>query len=229
MKDALDVARALGTITPQEAGARLGTAKSFGRTTFYVETKYKTEAVRRMFLTDSGTPRTIEDYEVLGRSALAALLSGDETQGFRKRVATDDAIWNEMKRVGNRAAFPPIFGLSAATQNPELEAAGGDYFAITSWAAAMHTAAQAVSETDHLLRGEEVTATDLRLTEARDHLKDRLAKVAGTSDEHFGDPLGLLMVHLAAGQRAALHLVLQGSDIETLDRSQSDTAGRAHA
>jgi hypothetical protein len=218
MKDFLDVARALRTITAEEASARFSDRKDFGPTTFYVETQYRNDAVRRMFLNHSNEARTVAEYEQLGREALGMLLTGDNGQEFRRRVASDTPLWNRMKEIGNRAAFAPLFGLPASALDPRVEAAGSDYFAITSWAAAMHTAGQAVMEADQLLGGA-IQVDDSRLDKAREQLKRRLVTVAGASDEHFGDPLGMVMVYLASGRDAAVRIVLEGPEIDRLERA----------
>jgi hypothetical protein len=219
MKDNLDVARVLDLIGQDEENRRLS-KKQFGRTTFYAEIRYKSDMVRRIFLDDTGAPRSIEDYETTGRSALGALLSGDAGQEFRHRY-TDLGIqasnlWNDMKGIGNVAGFGPLFGLSAGTSDPRVGAAGADYITIVRWAAAMHEAGTVIREVEEMLAG---SLSDVRLTKAREHLKGRMADVVSRTHEHFGDPLGLVMVYLASGQNGQRSMIASGPEIERLEIS----------
>ena len=213
MKDILDVVRALNLTVPGAAQQQLGQRPSFGRTTFYAEARYATDAVRDAFLNPPAP------FENLGRTALASLLAGDPGQEFRKRVASDDNLWNAMKRIGNRAQFAPLFGLSASALDPRVEAAGVDYSAITSWAKAMTGAAQALREIGVFLGGAPVAPDDPKLTAARDKLKRRLADVVKNTGEEFGEPLGMLMFYLAAGRNADRSVVLSGDQIPRLEIS----------
>jgi hypothetical protein len=223
MKDNLDVARVLGLIKPDQEQRRLGDRKQYGRTTFYAECRYASGSVRRIFLDDSGNPRSTEEYETLGRSALGALLAGDPGQELRQRYAdlsiagTD--LWNAMKRTGNRAQFGPLFGLPAGSIDPRVEAAGADFMAITDWAAAMNAAGAAIHEVEQVLAGGAVDPDDPRLTAARKRLKSRLADAVQSTHEHFGDPLGMIMVYLASGQNAEKRVLVTGDQIERLEVS----------
>ena len=104
-----------------------------------------------------GVPPSRDEYEKVGRSSLRALLAGDPGQEFRVAVAGDDGVWKQMKGIGNRAQFAPLFGLSAGSIDPRVEAAGADYSAITSWAEAMVEAGKATQQVDELLSGSPVT------------------------------------------------------------------------
>ncbi|MGH9667163.1 MAG: hypothetical protein ACRD9L_22290, partial [Bryobacteraceae bacterium] len=168
-----------------------------------------------------GQPRPVEEFEDAGRSALGALLLGDAGQEFRQRFAdlgaAGTALWNAMKKTGNTAAFGPLFGVSAGAGDPRVAAAGSDYIVITSWALAMNEAGKVIREVNDLLGGEAVAFGDPRLTAARELLKRRLADVVAHSQEHFGDPLGLIMVYVASGQNAGRHAIASGAEIEPLD------------
>lgn len=219
MKNNLDVIRVLGLITSAEEDRRLA-AKDFGRTTFYIETRYDDRNVRRIFLDASGMPRPVIEYENAGRSALSALLEGDQGQEFRQRFAklgAGDSLWNQMKQIGNVALFGPLFGLPANSTDPRVAAAGADFLTITTWAAAMNKAATAIREVQELLRAGDVTSTDSRLGQAREHLKSRMESVVRDTHEHFGDPLGLIMVYVASGGSAETRAIVTGAGIEPLN------------
>ncbi len=223
MQEALDVARALGVLSQQEETSRLQKANTFGRTTFYAATKYSSDQIRPAFL-DGGNPRPVEDYETLGRRALGILLSGAAGQDFRKRVAdtgpSGTALWQKMKSIGNVQQFGPLFEISLSETDPRVAAVGSDYIVITSWAAAMHEAGKVLKEVEDILAIPGVQIGDTKLTQARDHLKKRLADVVSHSQEHFGAPLGLLTVYFAAGKSATTRVIITGAQIDRLDASR---------
>lgn len=223
MKDNLDVARVLGLISPEEQARRLGGKRNFGRTTFYVEASYSNDGVRQIFLDASGVPRTVQEYEDIGRSALGALLTGDDGHEFRQRYAdlglSGTTLWLEMKRVGNAASFGPLFGRPVSGTDPRLGAVASDFVMVTSWASAMNGAARAVQEVDELLSGDTIRADDKQLVKAREMLNKRITNAIKHSHDQFGDPLGLIMVYIASGQNAAKRVVASGSEIEPLDVS----------
>ena len=223
MQEALDVARALGLLSQQDETARLQKANNFGRTTFYAATKYSSDQVRPAFLDAGGNPRPVEAYETLARTALGVLLSGSTGQDFRKRVAdtgaAGNALWQKMKSIGNVQQFGPLFGISLSEADPRVAAVGSDYIVITSWAAAMHEAGKVMKEVEGILANPGVQIGDTKLTQARDHLKKRLADVVSHSQEHFGAPLGLLTVYFAAGKSATTRVIMTGAQIERLDAS----------
>jgi hypothetical protein len=178
--------------------------------------------VRRIFLDRSGNPRPVEEYEIAGRSALGALLRGDEGQELRQRFAelgSGDVLWNQMKRVGNVALFAPLFGFPAGSTDPRVAAAGSDFITITTWASAMNKAATGIREAQELLGPGGVNPDDPRVAKAREHLKSYLEDVVKDTHEHFGDPLGLIMVYIASDQTAGRRAIATGSEIEALNVS----------
>jgi hypothetical protein len=228
LKNNLDVARFFGLMKPEEVAEQLAPRDSFGRTTFYAETRYTADAVRDAFLNPLSAPASAAQYEAAGRNALRALLLGDAGQEFRKRVAEDDNLWAAMKRTGNRAAFAPLFGLSAGAVDPRVESAGADYTAITNWAEAMVDAGNAIRELDDFLGAAPVSFDDPRLKEARDKLNRRLSDVVRNTKEEFGDPLGMAMFYLASAQNAERTIILEGDQVQRLERSLTPQL-RAHA
>jgi hypothetical protein len=218
LKNYLDVARILALISPEEESRRLN-GSDFGRTTFYAGTKYTSEQAGALFLDEAGHPREAEYYETAGRSALKASLLGDSGQEFRERfadLANGDALWNQMKTLGNTDDFGPLFGLPLDSADPRLEAVGSDYLTIITWASAMHKAAVALSDVEALLGKGPVAIDDARLTNARDEVKKRMEEVVNDTHDHFGDPLGLLMVYVAAQESADRCVILTGPQVETL-------------
>ncbi|MBV9180333.1 MAG: hypothetical protein JO356_03405, partial [Acidobacteria bacterium] len=205
MRNHLDIARVLGLLSPDDEGRYLS-ADGFGRTTYFVETTYSSDEVRGIFLDSDGRPKPIAEFENDGRSALGALLAGRKGQEFRllfAQLGSGDALWREMKRIGNVADFGPLFGIAKDATDVRVATAGADFSTITSWAKAMYGAALATYEVQQLLGGEVVRADDRRLQQARDRLNSRLAEVLSDTHDEFGDPLGLLMVYVASNESAS--------------------------
>jgi hypothetical protein len=228
MKDNLDVARVLTLITPAEQERRMGDREAFGRTTLFAELRYSDEALRRVFL-NGGEPRPLSEYEEFGRSALGALLAGDEEGELRRSYAdlgqAGTELWDKMKREGP-FNFGSLFRLPKT--DPRVGAAVSDYAAITDWAKSMRAAGLALQEVARILAESAPGAQDAALTAARERLKERLADVVRETHDQFGDPLGMLMVYLAANQDAVKILLLTGDDIEALEAGSGE--GRvAHA
>jgi hypothetical protein len=48
-----------------------------------------------------------------------------------------------------------------------------------------------------------------------------MADVVNHSGEHFGDPLGLVMVFLASGRTAECRVILTGDNVERLDAASN--------
>ena len=230
MKDGLDVGRVLGLISPEQESQRL-TSPAYGRTTFYVQTRYTNQGARRLFLSEAGQPHETGHYETAGRSALGAALLGDTGQEFRMQFAqlgNGDALWAQMKSIGNTAAFGPLFGLESGSTDPRVAAVASDYQMIVTWASAMNSAAVALKEVNSLFEAASVGPDDPRLTSARAHLKKCLDDAVSKTHDHFGDPLGLLMAYVAGDQLAARNMTITGPQIETLTVG-SEAAMTAHA
>jgi hypothetical protein len=228
MKNLLDVARVLALMTPADEQARLSKQKDFGRVTFYAEVRYPSETIRRVFLDEHGNPRSVAEYETIGRSALGALLAGDEGQEIRLRFTQfdrrGDDLWRRMKETGNVAAFAPLFGLPASTNDPRVAAAGSDYLTIVDWASAMNRAGESIRDVLGLLGGAPVLADDPRFEQAREELKKRISAVVSRTHEHFGDPLGLIMVYLAAGEQGDKVVIATGDKIDRLEAGSPGAA-----
>jgi hypothetical protein len=217
MRNRLDVARVLGLFSAGDEEEWLGNRSAFGRTTVFAEMQYSSDAVRGAFLEPALKPPSEDGYDTIGRSALAELLSGDAGQEYRKRVASDDALWLELRQDGNRANFPHIFGLPAGALNPGLEAAGADFTVITDWAAAMTAAGKALQDVDALLGASSTAASAPDFEKARTLLKQRLGQVVKNTKDEFGEPLGMMMFYFAANRDAMRQARITGPEIPSLD------------
>lgn len=213
MRDNLQALQALGLITPEKVAELLETDKSFGRTTMYVEAAYDNTAIESLFF-DGGSARSQAKFEDAGRSALGALIAGDENRQLSRRFAgfslAANGLWERMK-VAGAANLHDLFGIGATSVsgNLPLATATSDFFTILAWAKAMHAAAQTALDVRDMLGGDnKVESTDPRFEAARKLLRQRLSDAVAKTGEHFGDPLGLLMVHVASGEAGKIGAIL---------------------
>jgi hypothetical protein len=185
-------------VMPEKVAEILETDQNFGRTTMYVEAAYDNAAIESLFF-DGGSARSQDKFEDAGRSALGALIAGDEHRQLSSRFAgfsvAANALWERMK-VAGAANLHDLFGIGAASAsgNLPLATATSDFFAILDWAKTMHAAAQVALDVRNMLGGDQkVESTDPRFEAARKLLRQRLSDAVARTGEHFGDPLGLLM------------------------------------
>jgi hypothetical protein len=92
----------------------------------------------------------------------------------------------------------------------------------------MCAAATAIEEVEDSIPADGVL-DDANLAAARERLKRRLADVVKETHDHFGDPLGMMMVYVASGENAEKTVLVNGDAIETVQVSSATQAGGAHA
>jgi hypothetical protein len=204
MRDQFDVAHALGLVV--DAAAFMQQIDDFGRTTFYVETRYNSALATSLFL-DQEQPRAAAEYEQIGRSALQLLVAEDDPDAYRRKPAIDDALWNRMKATG-QPGIPALF----PDLNPVAKAViQADYTVIVWWADAMRTTAEVLAEMRAFLSanpGVDLNGDDFQ--KLRKKLAGQLRKVAANTKKEFGQPWGLVAMDFASGRRAAAELRILG-------------------
>ncbi len=216
-----DIARILGLLSRDKENQILSGAEG-GRTTFFVQTTYSGDGIRSLFLDEAGRPRSSQFFENAGRSALAAMLAGRKGQEFRLSYASlgsGDELWGKMKQLGNVTEFGPLFGVPKGQSDNRVSAVGVDYEVITSWAKAMTGAASAVYEVESLFGDLALQVDNEQLSRARQELSKRMADVTSQTHDEFGDPLGLLMVYVAANENGAKRVLVTGDRMQSIDLS----------
>jgi hypothetical protein len=194
---------ALGFETDPDGAVPPGVER-FGKTVLFARTTYDDTTARRLFLTAGGLPRPVEEYEDIGRQALAALILPDADDAFRLRPLLDRALWSEMKDKGP----PNRFGGLIASDF-EAEVSRGDYLLIRWWADSMHALGAVLAEVQQLfVQNASVTVADPRFEKLRNELGKRLTDVvhnlpAERWSFQVGEPWGLVVLFLASGKMAA--------------------------
>ncbi len=190
LQDAAAIAGALGLNGPEIPAA----GNDFGRCCLLAETRYDDARSHALFLHPDGTPRSHAEYEAAGRQAIRLLVLPNGDDRFRLKPATDDALWNQMTKLGPpsfRQLFPPV----------QAEVIGADYLAIQWWA-------------DTMCKTGAVLAQIAKNPELREQLASDLRDVAGKSHEQFGKPWGMVAMFLAGGSAAPAELTISGKQIK---------------
>jgi hypothetical protein len=209
LKDNLDVVETLGLMTKQEKDKLLGGSDDFGSTTLNVETSYDDALAAALFLNADGTPRTEDDFDKAGREALKSLVQTGESDDYRRRPATDDALWAELKKLGNPNAFKSVEKIKALKNEKKLPmevivgVIGTDYAVIRWWSTEMRGMAVKLAEIRKVLKENPNLSPDSNTFNGlRRQLADHLKGVASRTRSEFGDPWGLVATDIATGRQA---------------------------
>jgi hypothetical protein len=210
IKDYLNIASALGLCSSADVNAKLQSlagATSYGRSTLYATASYDDTLSKSLFIDASGKARAREEYESIGRRALASLLpDGDPSNDARRLPLTDDQIWSSMRSNGQANDFAGLFNGRGFNVN-QLRDIGSDYTLIVWWAGAMSGMAAALSNL--LTYVAQHPQADAKFQQLRASLDSAMGQIANHTQSQFAEPWGLLAMDLAAGQKAtkALQLV----------------------
>ncbi len=211
MSDYLNIAGALQLLSPDRRTAKLTSIRditAFGRSTLFIDAAYSDALCKRMFLDRAGQPRTEEEYEKIGRTALLLLLPPDGAISNARRLPlTDDVTWNKMKNLGQAAL--PTFLASRGLNANQIADITSDYTLIRWWAGSMHDMGKALVAilsfiaANHTLDRENNTFKQLR-----NKLESAMASVVSNTHAQFSEPWGILALDLASDQQSATSLQL---------------------
>lgn len=217
LKDNLDVVEVLGLLTKQEKEKLLGSFDDFGSTTFYAETTYDDALAASLFLRADGTPRDEAEFERAGRDALKLLIQQGDEHDYRRFLGSDDALWNEIKRVGNPAAFKTIEKVKAIRNAAKLTmenvvgVLGADKSLIVWWTQEMRGLALKLAEIRNAIKANPTLSPDSNTFKGlRRDLTKHLKGVAERTKDEFGDPWGLVATDLATGRNAKVKVRVTG-------------------
>ena len=172
----------------------------FGRTSVFAEARYDDALARALFLRPDGTARQHEEYETAGRRAIALLVLPDADDAFRRRPATDNGLWKQMKDLGQfnfRQLFPAL----------QAEVVGADYVAIQWWATSMCSTADVLTRMDRYFAGAGANPDAPEFQSLRKELANHMRDVGAKAEPLFGEPWGLVAMFLV-GERSetAVHI-----------------------
>jgi hypothetical protein len=199
MKDNLDIAQALGLLTAQQKQEQLHGIDDFGRSMIYAEATFGDELAASLFLDQGGRPRSRDEYENLGRTALQLLVQEGDPDDYRRRPAIQDDLWKKMKDAGQpnfKPLFPDLTGL-------QVEVISSDYTLIVWWAQVMRQTGEILALIRNFFaRTPSVDPENNTFKMLRAQLADHLAAVAKSTKDQFGDPWGLVVMDLTGGQKS---------------------------
>lgn len=200
MRKNLQVLQTLGLTTSDHVNQILEGAANFGRTTFYVQAIYDNDAINDLLFAGKD-PKSLRAFEDVARTSLGALIAGDELRAMSRQFTdlgpTADALWNDAKDNGLKSVFP--IPANDSRQNVIRENAVTDFSKLVNWSSALAKTAKAVQAARDTLGHGPVASTDPKFDKVRRNLHHDIGAAASASKEHFGDPLGLVMIHVASG------------------------------
>ncbi|HEV2495477.1 MAG TPA: hypothetical protein VG204_20665 [Terriglobia bacterium] len=208
MRGNLDVPQALGMISEPDKQRILGVIDDFGRSTFYAETAYDDNLTTALFLDQAGRPRAEDEYDIIGRQALACLIHPDDTDAFRLSPLQDDSLWRQMRDAGPAALNTVLPNLPSA----QIAVIATDYVVIRWWSQAMHGMAEKLAEVRAFFaQNPSPDPNDSRLQHLRRNLATHMVSVADNTREEFGHPWGLLAMDQAAAGRSGATVRIQAA------------------
>ena len=216
MQDELDAAVGLGLLTGEEAKNLLGGVGNFGQTVAYASASYDDSLATALFLDGEGTPRTMAEYEVVGREAMQVTIHNDAADRFRLEPLQNDDLWNQMKAKG-QPGFRQLFrNLSEA----QIGAITADYTTIVWWAKTMSDTAQKLTKIRRFLASNPTADTEA-FEKLRSDFADHLRSVAADTKEEFGRPWGLIATDWLTNHRSNSRVMLTGPIVSLARQRQT--------
>jgi hypothetical protein len=202
IRDYLNISSALGVRPPAQIGDGVN---AFGQSTFNVDATYNDDQFRSLFQA-SGTVRQVGEYEAIGRKALMALLPGGNLTDDARRVLLSQVdLWNELKSVyeGEDATMMSFF-----SKYPNLKPYAGiistDFLLVLWWSGAMGKMAIALAALlDFFNKNPGWSKDDAQFLKLHKALNKSMDGVSSNTTSDFREPLGVLAMDFASGQKAA--------------------------
>lgn len=231
MASALNVLEKMGLVGDAQAQPGTTPTGDLGHSTFYLNTDYDDALSQNLFLRSDGNPRAIEEYEQIGRNALALLILPGDDDRYRLRALQNDSLWQQVKETGGTVVnIAPIFpDLSRDTQIPII---AGDYVLIEWWANTMAGMGKSLSAAKRFFSQNPPPASDSpAFKKVQSDLWHQMADVARKTHDRFSDPWGLVAMDLASGKQSAASarivsaaLTLSVARTNALNSAESDAA-----
>jgi hypothetical protein len=216
ISDYLDNFTALALATDAERTAFL--AHPFrGRASVFIDAAFDDPAFLAMFLDAAGSPRKADEYETIGRQAIAALIRPGDPNSFRRlpMLAGDpssDDLWKRMSSSG-QPGFPFVLP-DPVNSGPALGILTHDYTVVKWLAGSMAKTAVAVAAMKTFIDGPAAgksprqLETDPEFIKRRDKLQDALEDVATDALPDFLDAWGVIVMDKASQSKATLTATL---------------------
>ncbi len=211
--------------------AAVPAVETFGRCMFLLDADYNNEICTRLFLHPDGTPRSRDEYETIGRKALASLIDPDDVGQYRLAPLSDDALWAAIRSAGSAPAIRAVLPPALRDDEIKPQVIASDYVLIAWWAGTMRSTGEILEK----VREYQQTHPNLDhenndFKKLRKRLADHLADVARKTKEHFSDPWGLVAMDMASGRKAELTAKLTSNLLSLAQqRPKAIPAGGAQA
>ena len=151
------------------------------------------------------------------------MVQAGESDDYRRLPATDDALWKELRQLGNPQSFRLVEKIKALKTEKKLPieiivgGIGTDYLVISWWAEEMRKMGERLSEVRKFLQNKpNVDPQNNEFNALRRGLAEHLKGVASRTKSQFGDPWGLVAMDLATRQSAKAKVEVTGSRINVI-------------
>ena len=200
MQDELDTAVGLGLMSAAEQNELIASTNDFGRTIVYAHADYDDTLTAALFLMNGGAPRSIAEYEMIGRTAMQIVIRDDAVDPSRLQPLQNDDLWRRM----NQSGQPGFLQIFPKLNHLQLGAITADYSTIVWWSKTMAATAEKLAR----LRQ---SANDAAASkELRADLANHLRSIAADTRDEFGRPWGLIAMDMASGNKSAASVVFTG-------------------
>ena len=195
----VDIANRLGeTNATKDWANTIQSATPSQAASFFASLGYDSVTARNLFLDQSSNPRSIPDFEKVGRNALLATPGLGLHQEFTTRLA-NDAQWQQISNAGSVQNFYATIGVDQIDPPQWATTSFTWTHHIVTWAPAMHSAGQALQAiAQYLTQNANINALqDAGFLKRRQTFASQLKSVIQKTPL-FNDALGLLTMYLAA-------------------------------
>jgi hypothetical protein len=193
MRDYLLLSAVLGLQSAAAATGALGAIDDYGKTTVYAEAAYNNSAFRSLFfngnaLLDPGL------YASAGREAIKSLVAVGDSDDFRLKLATNDALFQQLQGIGNPANGEFVDAcMNAGVPRDMVPVVGTDYLNIVWFQSAMQNAGKQLAAIDLYLNGNpSVDPNNHDFLGLKKKLAASLATVVQRATADFGGPWGFV-------------------------------------
>jgi hypothetical protein len=193
MRDYLLLSVALGLQPEAAATGAVSAIDDYGKTTVYAEARYNNAAFRSLFF--NGNALLDPDiYASAGREAIKTLVAPGDSDDFRLKLATNDALFQKLQEIGNTQSGEFANAcVGAGVPRDMVQFVGVDYINIVWFQSAMQNAGKQLFAIDQYLQGNtSVDPNDPDFLGLKKKLSASLATVVQRATADFGGPWGFV-------------------------------------
>jgi hypothetical protein len=197
MRDYLSLSVGLALQTNPVAMAELGAIDDYGATTVYAEAAYTNAAFRSLFFSDNALLDPAL-YASAGREAIKSLVAVGDSDDFRLKLASNDALFLQLQGIGNVQSTDFANAcVSAGVPQSMVPVVGTDYLNIVWFQSAMQQAGKQLLVIDQYVQSNpSVDPNNHDFVALKHKLTESLKTVVQQATADFGGPWGFATMAL---------------------------------